>query len=233
MFPEGKPDGSVTQEILYWQNHTMRMMYKLVANALREHEAKGSPTDYLNFYCLGQREVDVPEWSTPETDKEKKLQKTRRFPVYVHSKMMITDDEYIIVGSANINQRSMSGNRDTEIAVGAFQQAHTVENCAGRPKGKVHAFRMSLWAEHLGLLESDFHEPSSLACVRRVNEMASSNLKLYVARMPRKLQGLLLKYPISVGGDGRLSVLPDWRRFPDTKASVLGSNSILPGQLTV
>ena len=33
------------------------------------------------------------------------------------SKMMIVDDSYIIVGSANINERSMSGTRDTEMAV--------------------------------------------------------------------------------------------------------------------
>ena len=31
--------------------------------------------------------------------------------------MMIVDDSYIIVGSANINERSMSGTRDTEMAV--------------------------------------------------------------------------------------------------------------------
>ena len=37
--------------------------------------------------------------------------------------MMIVDDAYIIVGSANINERSMSGTRDTEMAVGC--QSHT------------------------------------------------------------------------------------------------------------
>ena len=41
--------------------------------------------------------------------------------VYVHSKMAIFDDDYIIVGSANINDRSMTGTRDTEIAMGAYQ----------------------------------------------------------------------------------------------------------------
>ena len=34
-----------------------------------------------------------------------KLRETMRFPIYVHSKMMIVDDSYIIVGSANINER--------------------------------------------------------------------------------------------------------------------------------
>lgn len=40
--------------------------------------------------------------------------------IYVHSKFMVVDDEYAIVGSANINERSMSGERDSEIAVGIF-----------------------------------------------------------------------------------------------------------------
>ena len=46
---------------------------------------------------------------------------TLRQPVYVHSKMTIVDDEYILIGSANINQRSLSGERDSEIAMGGYQ----------------------------------------------------------------------------------------------------------------
>lgn len=37
--------------------------------------------------------------------------------VYVHSKLLIADDKIIICGSANINDRSMLGTRDSEIAV--------------------------------------------------------------------------------------------------------------------
>ncbi len=37
--------------------------------------------------------------------------------VYVHSKLMIIDDVAAIIGSANINDRSMQGSRDSEIAV--------------------------------------------------------------------------------------------------------------------
>lgn len=32
--------------------------------------------------------------------------------------------QHIIVGSANINQRSLDGARDTEIAMGAYQTGH-------------------------------------------------------------------------------------------------------------
>ena len=39
--------------------------------------------------------------------------------------MMIMDDEYVLLGSANYNQRSLDGSRDTEIAIGAYQPHHT------------------------------------------------------------------------------------------------------------
>uniref|UniRef100_A0AAY4EL08 Phospholipase n=1 Tax=Denticeps clupeoides TaxID=299321 RepID=A0AAY4EL08_9TELE len=38
-------------------------------------------------------------------------------PVYVHSKALIADDRCYIIGSANINDRSMLGSRDSELAV--------------------------------------------------------------------------------------------------------------------
>ncbi|XP_036401455.1 phospholipase D1 [Megalops cyprinoides] len=37
--------------------------------------------------------------------------------IYVHSKLMIVDDRTVIIGSANINDRSMLGKRDSEMAV--------------------------------------------------------------------------------------------------------------------
>ena len=37
--------------------------------------------------------------------------------IYVHSKLMIVDDRYALIGSANINDRSLLGGRDSELAV--------------------------------------------------------------------------------------------------------------------
>lgn len=64
-------------------------------------------------------------------------QKNRRFMIYVHAKGMIVDDEYVIIGSANINQRSMDGSRDTEIAMGAYQPHHTWTQKSSHPHGQV------------------------------------------------------------------------------------------------
>lgn len=37
--------------------------------------------------------------------------------VYIHSKLMIVDDVKVILGSANINDRSLLGDRDSEIGI--------------------------------------------------------------------------------------------------------------------
>lgn len=50
---------------------------------------------------------------------------------------MIVDDEYVILGSANINQRSLEGTRDTEIAMGAYQPHHTWARNQSSPSGQV------------------------------------------------------------------------------------------------
>lgn len=53
---------------------------------------------------------------------------------------MIVDDEFVILGSANINQRSLEGTRDTEIAMGAYQPHHTWAHKGSSPAGQVHVF---------------------------------------------------------------------------------------------
>merc|ERR1719262_1162800 len=105
-------------------------------------EAK--PEDYLLFFCMGQRETEEGsqaiggDFDAEERPNQVILNETRRFAIYVHSKMMIVDDDYIIIGSANINERSMSGDRDTEIAVGAYQPHFTSDNSSGKPRGDIH-----------------------------------------------------------------------------------------------
>ena len=45
------------QEILAWQTHTIRMMYGLIGEALKAKDSPAHPRDYLNFFCLGNREA--------------------------------------------------------------------------------------------------------------------------------------------------------------------------------
>jgi phospholipase D1/2 len=98
---------------------------------------------------------------------------------------------------------------------------------------QVYGFRMSLWAEHLGILEDLFRDAETLECVRRVNELAQANWEQYVAEEVINLKGHLLRYPIKVNLNGSIEPLPDYVTFPDVGGNILGSNQTnLPDGLT-
>ncbi|KAL6878431.1 hypothetical protein ACP4OV_012601 [Aristida adscensionis] len=243
MWPEGVPESGSVQAILDWQRRTMEMMYKDVALAIQAKGLQANPRDYLTFFCLGNREAVAPgeyvppERPDPDSDYQR-AQQARRFMIYVHAKMMIVDDEYIIVGSANINQRSMDGGRDSEIAMGAYQPGHVASrNRAAR--GEVHGLRVALWQEHLGRAAAaeadaagDLLRPSSVACVRRMNRVAEQHWEAYAGdALGGDLPGHLMAYPVVVTDRGE--VREKTADFPDTKAKVLGAKStILPPILT-
>lgn len=246
MWPEGVPESASVQQILYWQKLTMEMMYKRIAKALRERDpamAPGSseeekPTDYLNFFCLGNREAYLPgEYQSPQAPKERtdyrSAQDARRFMIYVHAKTMIVDDEYIVVGSANCNQRSMDGARDSEIAVGAYQPHHLAKDDASIARGEIHGFRMSLWYEHLHKLDDDFLHPETIQCVHKVQKLSEQLWDYYTSEEVVDMPAHLLPYPITVSPTGEVKNLPYFENFPDTKAPVLGKHcSALPSLLT-
>ncbi|GMP44598.1 hypothetical protein CsSME_00013464 [Camellia sinensis var. sinensis] len=237
MWPEGVPTSASVQEILFWQGQTMQMMYEIIAQELKSMNLENShPNDYLNFYCLGNREESPEEnsnlTSQPSNGDVSTSQKFGRFMIYVHAKGMIVDDEYVILGSANINQRSMAGSRDTEIAVGAYQSHQTWAKKKKHPRGQVYGYRMSLWAEHLGKLNKCFKEPESLVCVDSVNKIAEDNWKKFTREEFTPLQGHLLKYPVKIDGNGKVSALPGQENFPDVGGKVLGARTTLPDALT-
>ncbi|XP_065091776.1 phospholipase D2 isoform X1 [Ochlerotatus camptorhynchus] len=76
--------------------------------------------------------------------------------IYVHSKLLIADDKVIICGSANINDRSLLGKRDSEVCVMITDESFE----EGRMNGESYPcgifagkLRRYLFKEHLGLLE--------------------------------------------------------------------------------
>ncbi|KAL3844046.1 hypothetical protein ACJIZ3_001449 [Penstemon smallii] len=239
MWPEGIPESASVQAILDWQRRTMEMMYTDISNALKaEGKENVDLREYLTFFCLGNREIRTsseytpPEKPDPDTDYSR-AQELRRFMIYVHSKLMIVDDEYIIVGSANINQRSMDGGRDTEIAMGGYQPNHLANK--GAAKGGIFGFRMALWCEHLMPEEDMYFKPESVECTRNVNAIGDENWKAYssAGTVQEDLLGHLISYPVNVMSNGEISALPGFEMFPDTKARVLGTRSdYLPPILT-
>ena len=78
-------------------------------------EAGIKPEDYVSVFGLRTWDL-TPETGVPVSEL-----------VYIHSKAMIVDDDWAIIGSANINDRSLVGNRDSEIAVVVHDTAQFVE----------------------------------------------------------------------------------------------------------
>ena len=126
----------------------------------------------------------------------------------------------------------MDGARDSEIAMGGYQPHHLAARQP--PRGQIHGFRMSLWYEHLGMLQESFLQPESENCIQMVNQIADKYWDLYSSEsLEFDLPGHLLRYPIGISSEGTVSELPGTEHFPDTKARVLGTKSdYLPPMLT-
>ncbi|KAH8724087.1 hypothetical protein GQ44DRAFT_709134 [Phaeosphaeriaceae sp. PMI808] len=76
--------------------------------------------------------------------------------LYIHSKLLIADDQIVICGSANLNDRSQLGDHDSEIAI-IIQDPDTIDSSMdGRPwrASKFAAsLRREIFRKHLGLLK--------------------------------------------------------------------------------
>lgn len=100
------------------------------------------PEDYIQFYALRA-------WG--EIGPQKSLVTEQ---LYIHAKCMVVDDRVAIIGSANINERSMLGSRDSEVAAVVRDTEVLDSYMAGEPYkvGKFpHTLRMRLMREHLGI----------------------------------------------------------------------------------
>jgi phosphatidylserine/phosphatidylglycerophosphate/cardiolipin synthase-like enzyme len=86
--------------------------------------------------------------------------------VYVHSKLMIVDDELLLIGSTNVGQRSMTYDGELHVAV------------VDGDGNLVREFRKALWAEHSGHAIVD---PSATAYATFLSDIAAStgHLKPY------------------------------------------------------
>jgi phospholipase D1/2 len=100
------------------------------------------PEDYVRFYSLRQWGKIGPRKSLTTEQ------------LYIHAKCMIVDDRHAIIGSANINERSMLGSRDSEVATIVTDTRMIPSFMGGRPYdvGEFpHTLRKRLMREHLGI----------------------------------------------------------------------------------
>ncbi|WP_300730061.1 phospholipase D-like domain-containing protein, partial [Pseudomonas sp.] len=76
--------------------------------------------------------------------------------IYVHSKLMIIDDRFALIGSANINDRSLLGDRDSELAVLVMDLESTRKDFLGNghpqpTRAFAHELRKGIWNKLFGI----------------------------------------------------------------------------------
>lgn len=155
--------------VMHWQFATISRGRHSLFAALRD--VTPNPENYVSFF--GLRKYGIMPNGCVSTEQ-----------IYIHSKLLIADDMYAILGSANINDRSMMGDRDSEIAViiedMQFQDGR-MNDTAHRRGVVVSALRLQLFREHLGLADSDdsVADPTSESTWLAIKGISQQNTKIY------------------------------------------------------
>ncbi|KAJ6257303.1 hypothetical protein Dda_8192 [Drechslerella dactyloides] len=155
-----QPDGSSVRLIMQCQFRSIcrgdgSIFGKLKLNGI-------DPEDYIQFYGLRSWGKIGPQ------------QQLVTEQLYIHAKCMVVDDRIAIIGSANINERSMLGFRDSEVAAVVRDQDTIWSTMAGRPYlvGRfAHTLRLRLMREHLGI------DVDELMAQERMEEAADEGME--------------------------------------------------------
>ncbi|MEZ2746933.1 phospholipase D-like domain-containing protein [Halopseudomonas bauzanensis] len=143
--------------------------------------------------------------------------------IYVHSKLLIADDRVAILGSANINDRSLLGPRDSELAVIVRDSTPVTVKLDGKNPQQVskavHELRVALWKKHFGLslskaskiqpasdLEHCLNQPAAESSWRAIQALAKDNAEAYETVfdfIPRNTSQVQPR------------ITPDMQRYPD------------------
>ena len=168
--PHGEGDAVGDQfirSILYFQNQTLLKMQDALLQAMRKKEV----VDRYLMVGYVQQYGFAPETNKPVFS-----------PIYIHSKFIVSDDLRFIVGSANINDRSFVGDRDSELAV-LISKPPDIKD--GLPYSKqVRDLRLKLWNEHFGLPKEDLLDPASDVLWSKMRDIMTENAAIYEKVFP-------------------------------------------------
>lgn len=135
-----EPEGSSVRVIIQCQYMSISRGSTSIFAKLRKVGI--DPESYIQFFSL-RKWGKIGEYGKLVSEQ-----------LYIHAKTMVVDDRIAIIGSANINERSMKGSRDSEICA-VVRDTETVNiTMAGKPylAGKfAHSLRLRLMREHLGI----------------------------------------------------------------------------------
>ncbi|KAL4471562.1 hypothetical protein ABPG74_008455 [Tetrahymena malaccensis] len=205
---EGEIDGNsgVLKIQLHWEYQTICRGGNSIYEIL-ENENIPNPDKYISFYGL-------------RTHAQKAGQDPVTEIVYVHSKLMIVDDRIVIMGSANINDRSMKGSRDSEIAMVIEDKEYITTVMGGEQHQSskfAYTLRQSLFQEHFGLSEKELVDPLDNDFFEKIQTNSKKNTWIY--------REIFRCYP-----DDNIKVSSDYEEFKKKKNLALYAN--LKDQIT-
>lgn len=160
-------DGSSVRLILQCQYRSICRGEHSIFGRLRA--AGIEPEDYISFFSLRQWGKLGNGVLTTEQ-------------LYIHAKCIIADDRVALIGSANINERSMLGSRDSEAAAIVRDTDLIWSTMAGRPYqvGRfAHTLRLRLMREHLGLDVDEILEEERQADLDREEQFRAEMDDIY------------------------------------------------------
>lgn len=168
-----EPDGSSVRVIMQCQYMSISRGTTSIFAKLKKYGI--NPDDYIHFFSLRKWGIIGPD-RTLVTEQ-----------LYIHAKTMIVDDRAAIIGSANINERSMRGVRDSEVAAVVRDKETISTTMNGEPylAGKfAHTLRMRLMREHIGvsvdtldIVERRFKRFENFAKTQKGLQAATNNFK--------------------------------------------------------
>ncbi|KAK3316700.1 hypothetical protein B0H66DRAFT_302590 [Apodospora peruviana] len=160
-------DGTSVRLILQCQYRSICRGENSIFGRLRA--AGIDPEDYIQFFSLRQ-------WGKLGNN----LLTTEQ--LYIHAKCIIVDDRVALIGSANINERSMLGYRDSECAAVVRDTDMLWSTMGGQPYrvGRfAHTLRLRLMREHLGLDVDEILEEERQADLDRTAEFEAEMDGIY------------------------------------------------------
>jgi len=152
----------------FWVYKTINHGENSLIEQLKKDPNIKSPSNYINFYGLrNHRKIK----GIPRTEE-----------IYIHSKLMIIDDEIVIVGSANINDRSMLGSRDAEIAL-IIEDTQKINSIMAGHEAKVsklaYNLRTKLFKEHFDMDIGLCQDPLNDELQKAIKENSRKNTEIY------------------------------------------------------
>jgi phospholipase D1/2 len=196
MFPEGAPLETAVPAQRQFSWETMGMMANAVHRAIADAKASKKWSDYLSFYFLANWTPMDPASLAAEGTREARVRANRRYQVYVHSKLMIIDDQFLILGSANLNERSLAGNRDGEICIYLRPDEGKLDLC----KAQIQDLRKTAWSQHFGgMLPTGWANPEAQAVSSLVQQKGRENW-IALATGLRQDKSHIVLYPMRCDG---------------------------------